>query len=59
MKRSAIVASDASPTLDRIHPDIGYVPGNVMVISAKANRMKNNASLEELKALVIWMETLA
>lgn len=35
--------SDASPTLDRIIPDRGYVPGNVIVISALANKIKNSA----------------
>lgn len=39
---------DYSPTLDRIVPDKGYVPGNVWVISLKANRIKNNATPEEL-----------
>lgn len=37
------------PTLDRIVPEIGYVKGNVKVISGKANVMKNNATIEELK----------
>lgn len=38
-----------SPSLDKIIPDLGYIKGNVMVISMKANAMKYNASLEELK----------
>lgn len=37
-----------SPTLDRIDPTKGYVPGNVQVISHLANRIKSNASAEEL-----------
>jgi hypothetical protein len=41
-------APDA-PTLDRIIPEKGYVKGNVKVISGKANVMKNNATLKELK----------
>jgi hypothetical protein len=45
-----------SPTLDCIIPHLGYVPGNVAVISFKANTMKSNASLEELKSLVTWLE---
>lgn len=35
-------------SLDRIDPKNGYVKGNVEVISYKANRMKNDASEEEL-----------
>lgn len=37
-----------SYTLDRVKPELGYVPGNIWVISAKANVIKNNATLEEL-----------
>jgi hypothetical protein len=40
---------DTSPTLDRIDNTKGYVPGNVMVISYKANRIKSNATPEELR----------
>lgn len=38
----------ASPSLDKIDPSLGYVPGNVWVISWRANRMKCDASPEEL-----------
>lgn len=41
--------SDNSPSIDRIDNDLGYVDDNLQVISYKANRMKNDASLEELK----------
>lgn len=41
-----------SPTLDKIIPALGYVPGNVMVISHRANSIKRDATLEELQALV-------
>ena len=43
---------DDSPSLDRIIPKLGYVPGNVIVISQRANVLKRDASLEELEALV-------
>lgn len=37
-----------SPSLDRIIPKLGYVKGNVIVMSMKANAMKNNATKDEL-----------
>ncbi len=42
------VASGSSASLDRIHNELGYVPGNVQVISNRANSMKQDASIEEL-----------
>lgn len=47
-----------SPSLDRIVPEKGYVPGNIAVISHKANSMKNNATLQEHRKLVAWLESL-
>ncbi len=34
---------DHSPSLDRIIPELGYVPGNVMVISNRANSLKRDS----------------
>lgn len=48
---------DASPSIDRINTKIGYVPGNVMVISHKANRVKSDLTLEEFKKFVAYMES--
>lgn len=47
-----------SPSLDRIKPELGYVKGNVVVISSKANVIKNNATLKELKTLTSNLETI-
>lgn len=52
MKRAKIFLKDNSPSLDRIDPARGYVPGNVWVVSYKANRIKSNATLNELKIIV-------
>lgn len=43
---------DAAPSLDRIDSTKGYAPGNVWVISFRANAIKRNATLEELELLV-------
>jgi len=37
-----------SPTLDRLNPDLGYVTGNVMVVSARANQIKSDSTPSEL-----------
>lgn len=43
---------NASPTLDKVVPELGYVKGNVQVVSHLANTMKSNASAEHLQAFV-------
>lgn len=48
--------ADNSPSLDRIDPAKGYVPGNIQVISQKANRMKSNATTDELRLFAAWVE---
>ena len=46
---------DSSPSLDRHIPILGYVKGNVSVISMRANRLKSDASISEWESLVAWM----
>ena len=48
--------SPNSPSLDRINNLLGYTKDNVAVISLRANVLKNDASIEELKAIVKYME---
>ena len=51
-------AADNSPSLDRVVPERGYVPGNVIVISALANRIKNNATLDQLRRVTSFCELI-
>lgn len=44
-------------SLDRIDPRKGYVKGNVVWISFKANRIKNDGTLEDHVALTVFMAT--
>src|SRR5579859_840043 len=44
--------SPNSPSLDRIDSAKGYIPGNVWVISNRANLIKRDATAEELNLLV-------
>ena len=47
---------DHTPSLDRKIPELGYVSGNVFVISQRANRIKSDASLDELRAILRYAE---
>ena len=42
-------------SLDRIIPHKGYVMGNVAFISHRANRIKDNASMEEMYKIADWI----
>jgi hypothetical protein len=46
---------DKVPNLDRIIPLNGYVKCNVQWISARANRIKSDASLQELEKIVAYL----
>lgn len=44
-------------SFDRVDPSRGYVAGNVRIICMRANRIKSDASLAELEALVEYVRT--
>ena len=48
--------TDNSPTVDRIIPSMGYVKGNVAVISNRANRIKNDGTYEDIRLVADWLK---
>lgn len=45
---SSIEARETAPSLDRIDNNKGYTKDNILVVSNRANRLKSNATPEEL-----------
>jgi hypothetical protein len=44
-----------SPTLDRILPELGYVKGNIAFLSQRANRIKDNGTMQEHYNIADWI----
>lgn len=49
---------DHAPSIDRLIPEKGYTNDNCRVISMRANRIKNDASLEELEQIVAYLKNI-
>lgn len=47
-----------SPALDRIRPELGYVKGNVRVISSLANRIKSDLDAQTLRLVLEDLERI-
>ena len=47
-RKQRAAANRSSPSIDRIVPQLGYVRGNIKIISNRANHLKNNATPDEL-----------
>lgn len=50
--------SDNSPSIDRIDNDKGYIKNNIHIISFRANRIKNDASRDEMNAMYISLKEI-
>ena len=46
--------NDNTPSLDKFYPKLGYVEGNVQIISWKANALKRDGSPEEWEKIAEW-----
>ena len=49
--------SEFSPSFDRLDSTLGYVPGNVVVMSWRANRLKNDGTAEEHRAIADFLDS--
>lgn len=47
-------AQDDTASVDRLICDGGYVSSNIVVMSFRANRMKSDASLNEIEQVAMW-----
>ena len=43
-------------SLDKVIPSLGYVKGNVKIISSRANNMKGDSTLDDLKNMIQYIE---
>lgn len=46
-----------SPSIDRLIPEMGYVKANCRIISYRANRIKSDASLDDLYAVIDYIRS--
>ena len=45
------------PSVDKVNPAKGYTKSNVRVISYRANRMKSNMTIDDVKRMLAMMES--
>lgn len=57
-EKSGWSRTDNSPSIDRIDSTKDYTLDNIQVISWRANRIKNDATPEELRKIADYMEAL-
>jgi hypothetical protein len=50
------LTKETSHSLDRIDPKLGYIRGNVCMISQRANRLKQDATKEELEKIIAYID---
>lgn len=58
LQRHSKASQYNSPSIDRIDPSLGYVEGNVLVVSKLANQIKSNASPSQILQVGEFYRTL-
>lgn len=43
-------------SIDKLIPELGYVPGNVFIISWRANKLKSDMTIDELEKILDYMK---
>lgn len=56
IKINVLADDDSSPSLDKVDPKLGYIKGNINIISQRANRLKNDSTINDLIAIIKYME---
>lgn len=56
LRQSEITPSDNSPVIDRTDNTKGYIKGNINIISFRANRIKSDATFEEIELLYKYLK---
>jgi hypothetical protein len=47
---------NAKATIDKLVPKLGYIPGNVFIISWRANKLKSDMTFEELEKIMNYIK---
>ena len=50
--------NDLTKSIDRIDPKKGYVKDNIIVVSMRANRIKTDATVDEIRRVTDFYEKL-
>lgn len=56
LSREADAPLASRPSIDRMVPEKGYVVGNVRIISFRANTLKSDATVDEVRRVLLYTE---